>query len=108
VNIYIVNNVTGGYYTEIRSSYHLTAIEAGKAYAEAMLSVGDDPVIVELVRLDTSTLEAVTLKFFEGTAESLEGEEDDNEEADREAAMWAAATAEALAQAKAKTGAGVA
>jgi len=100
MNIYIVNHVTGGYYTEIHSSYHLTEAEAGKAYDEAMLYIGDDPSIVELVRLDTSTLEAVTLKFFEGTM-------DGNEEADQEAAMWVAATAEALAQAKAKRGAEV-
>jgi hypothetical protein len=82
MNIYIVNDVTGGYYAEIRSSYHLTEAEAQKAYDEAMLNIGYDPSIVELVRLDTSTLEEVTLKFFEGTMENLEGEdkEDDGNE----------------------------
>ena len=82
MNIYIVNNVTGGYYTEIHSSYHLTEAEAQKAYDENMLNIGGDPAIVEIVRLDTSTLDRVTLKFFEGTAGDLEGE--DEEEVDED------------------------
>lgn len=75
--IYIVNHVNGGYYTEIRSSYHLVESEAQKNYEATLLRVGEDPTVVELVRLNTSTLESVTLKFFEGTIDNIEDEEDE-------------------------------
>ena len=79
--IYIVNHVTGGYYTEIHSSYHLVESEAQAYYDENMLNVGEDLAIVELVRVDLNTLESVVLKSFEGTMDDLdEGEEDDSEE----------------------------
>lgn len=83
--IYIVNHVNGGYYTEIHSSYHLVESEAQAYYDENMLNVGEDPTIVELVRVDLNTLESVVLKFFEGTMDDLdEGEEDDSEEEEDE------------------------
>jgi len=77
--IYIVNDVTGGYYTEIRSSYHLTEAEAQKVYDEYMLNVGDDPAIVQLVRVDLKTLEEVVLKSFEGNSDALKDEEEEDE-----------------------------
>ena len=77
--IYIVNHVVGGYYTEIHSSYFLVESEAQADYDENMLNVGEDPTIVELVRVDLKTLEAVTLKSFEGTMDDLE-EEDEEED----------------------------
>jgi len=83
--IYIVNHVVGGYYTEIHSSYHLVESEAQADYDENMLNVGEDPTIVELVRVDLKTLEAVTLKSFEGTMDDLEEEEEDEEEEDEDA-----------------------
>ena len=51
--------------------------EAQKYYEAALLRVGEDPTVVELVRLNTSTLESVTLKFFEGTIDNIEDEEDE-------------------------------
>ena len=77
--IYIVNHVTGGYYTEIHSRYFLVESEAQSDYDECMLKVGDDPTIVELVRVDLKTLEQVVLKSFEGTMDDLEEEEEDEE-----------------------------
>jgi len=78
--IYIVNHVTGGYYTEIHSSYFLVESEAQADYDENMLNVGDDPSIVELVRVDLKTLEQVVLKSFEGTMDDLEEEGEEEEE----------------------------
>jgi hypothetical protein len=78
--IYIVNHVTGGYYTEIHSSYFLVESEAQADYDENMLNVGDDPSIVELVRVDLKTLEQVVLKSFEGTMDDLDKEEDEEDE----------------------------
>ena len=81
--IYIVNHVVGGYYTEIHSRYFQVESEAQSDYDENMLNVGDDPTIVELVRVDLKTLEQVVLKSFEGTMDDLdEGEEDEEEEDD--------------------------
>jgi len=77
--IYIVNYVTGGYYTEIHSSYFLVESEAQADYDENMLNVGEDPSIVELVRVDLKTLEQVVLKSFEGTMDDLEEEEEVDE-----------------------------
>ena len=82
--IYIVNHVVGGYYTEIHSSYFLVESEAQADYDENMLNVGEDPTIVELVRVDLKTLEQVVLKSFEGTMDDLEEEEEDEEEEDEE------------------------
>lgn len=73
--IYIVNHCTGGYYTELHSSYHLAESEAQTYYEETLLNVGEDPTIVELVRVDLNTLEAVTLKSFEGTMDDIEDED---------------------------------
>ena len=79
--IYIVNHAVGGYYTEIHSRYFLVESEAQSDYDECMLNVGDDPTIVELVRVDLKTLEQVVLKSFEGTMDDLEeGEEEEEEE----------------------------
>ena len=80
--IYIVNHVTGGYYTEIHSSYFLVESEAQADYDENMLNVGDDPAIVELVRVDLRTLEQVVLKSFEGNSDALEEGEGEGEEED--------------------------
>ena len=75
--IYIVNHVVGGYYTEIHSRYFLVESEAQSDYDECMLNVGDDPTIVELVRVDLKTLEQVVLKSFEGTMDDLEEEDEE-------------------------------
>ena len=83
--IYIVNHVVGGYYTEIHSRYFLVESEAQADYDENMLNVGEDPTIIELVRVDLKTLEQVVLKSFEGTMDDLEeGEEEEEEEEEEE------------------------
>lgn len=76
--IYIVNHCAGGAYAELYSVYLLTETDAQACYEETLLNIGGDPTLVELVRLDTSTLEAVTLKSFEGTMDDIE-EEDEEE-----------------------------
>ena len=78
--IYIVNHVVGGYYIEIHSRYFLVESEAQSDYDENMLNVGDDPTIVELVRVDLKTLEQVVLKSFEGTMDDLEEGEEEEED----------------------------
>ena len=78
--IYIVNYVGGGYYAELHSSYFLEEDKAQAEYDENMLNVGDDPSIVELVRVDLKTLEQVVLKSFEGTMDDLEEEDEEDEE----------------------------
>ena len=70
--IYIVNHCTGGCYAGLYSAYHLTEAEASANYEETLLNIGGDPTLVELVRLDLSNMEAVTLKSFEGTMDDLE------------------------------------
>lgn len=78
--IYIVNHCGGGSYAELYSSYHLTETDAQACYEETLLNVGGDPTLVELIRLDTSTLEAVTLKAFDLMDDIAEGEEEEGED----------------------------
>jgi hypothetical protein len=80
--IYIVNHAVGGYYAELHSSYHLVESEAQAYYEETLLNVGEDPAIVELVRVDLNALEAVTLKSFEGTMDDIENEDAHEEDED--------------------------
>ena len=74
-SIYIVNVSVGGYYVEQHSYYHRTESEAQESYDECLESVGDDPTTLELIRLDTETLDAVTIKTWSGTREDLEDED---------------------------------
>jgi hypothetical protein len=78
--IYIVNYVCGGYYTELHSSYFLEEDKAQSEYAGSLRNIGDDPTIVQLVRVDLKTLEEVVLKSFEGTMDDLDKEEDEEDE----------------------------
>ena len=73
--IYIVNHTTGGYYTQNFSSYHHTEAEAAEAFEKCKASVGEDPYLIELIRLDTATLEATTITGWEGTFEDFEEED---------------------------------
>ena len=75
--IYIVNHTTGGYYVTASSSYHHTEEKAREDFTESVGGVGDDPAHVELVRLDTETLETITLDWWEGTAADLDEDEDE-------------------------------
>jgi hypothetical protein len=73
-DIFIVNVARGGYYVEQHSYYHRSESEAAESFEECKASVGDDPTVIELVRLDTETLDAVTINGWEGTALDLEDE----------------------------------
>jgi hypothetical protein len=81
-SIYIVNVSVGGYYTEQHSYYHHTESEAQSSFEECRASVGEDPTIIELVRLDTETLEAVTITGWEGTFDDLDEEDGYDDEDD--------------------------
>jgi len=76
-DIYIVNFTTGGMYPSNESSFHLVESEAHAAFAEFMDSVGIDPVMIELIRLDTVTLEATPIRGWEGNMDDLEEEEEE-------------------------------
>jgi hypothetical protein len=80
--IYIVNRAVSGYYAELYSSYHLVESEAQAYYEETLLNVGEDPAIVELVRVDLNTLEAVTLKSFDWLVAATEDEDAHEEDED--------------------------
>lgn len=79
--IFIVKHSTGGYYTTSSSYYHHTEEEARLDFEDAKASVGEDPAYIELVRLDTETLEAITLDWWEGSLTDIE-EEEGEEDAD--------------------------
>lgn len=75
--IFIVNHAISGPYTQCFSSYHHTEEEGQESYDECMESVSEDPNMIELIRLDTETLDAVTIHSWEGTADDMEEDEDD-------------------------------
>ena len=79
-SIYIVNVVRGGYYTDMRASSHRSELEATESFEACKAAVGEDPALVELVRLDTETLDATTIAGWEGTIDDLEDEEDEEGE----------------------------
>ncbi len=87
--LFIVNHVISGYTPECYTYYHRTEAEAQASYDECMESVSMDPVLVELIRLDTSTLEATTIHSFEGTMDDLgEGFGDEDEDGDGDEDDW--------------------
>jgi len=75
-DIYIVNVARGGYYTEQFSRYYRTESEAVESFEECKARVGEDPMVIDLVHLDTETLKAVTIAGWEGTFDNLEDEEE--------------------------------
>jgi hypothetical protein len=79
-SIYIVNVSVGGYYVEQHSYYHRTESEAQESYDECLESAGDDPTTLELVRLDTESLDVTTIHHWEGTIDDLEEDPEDGEE----------------------------
>ena len=88
--IYIVNYIRGGYYVEVHSTYHHTEEEAKSAFEKqksfvGKSSVGIDPSLIELVQLDTTTLEEVTIYHWfnmltEDDLDERGDTEDDGEE----------------------------
>lgn len=75
--IFIVNHAISGPYTQCFSSYHHTEEEGQEFYDECMESVSVVPNMIELIRLDTETLDAVTIHSWEGTADDIEEDADD-------------------------------
>jgi hypothetical protein len=75
--IFIVNHTISGMYPENWTSYYRTEEEASDGFDECVASASEDPNLIELIRLDTETLEAVTIKTWEGTCEDLEDEDGD-------------------------------
>ena len=79
--VYIVNHaITGGTYVESSHWFHHTEEEAVESFEESKASVGEDPALIELIMLDTDTLEAVTITGWEGTNEDLEDDEIEDED----------------------------
>jgi len=74
-SIFIVNHSIGGPYAQCFSSYHKTEADAAEAFFECKQSVGEDPELIELILLDTETLDATTICGWEGNVEDLEAEE---------------------------------
>ncbi len=80
--VYIVNHaISGGTYVESSHWFHHTEEEAVESFEDSVNSVGEDPTRVELICLDTETLEAVTITGWEGTFDDLDEEDpEDGEE----------------------------
>jgi hypothetical protein len=71
--IYIVNHsISGGSYVENYSSFHHTEAEAVASFEESKASAGEDPYLIELIVLDTETLDATTITGWEGSIEDYE------------------------------------
>ena len=81
--IFVVNMASSGYNTQ-SSYYHRTESEAHESFGECMESVGDDPTMIELVRLDIGTLDATTIRGWEGTAADIACDMRNLHEADEE------------------------
>jgi len=70
-DIYIVNVARGGYYTEQFSRYYRAESEAVESFEECKARVGEDPMVIDLVHLDTETLKAYTITGWEGTFDDV-------------------------------------
>ena len=75
--IFIVNHAIRAPNIQCYISYHHTEKEGQEFYDECMESVSEDPSMIELIRLDTETLDAVTIHSWEGTAADIEEDEDE-------------------------------
>ncbi len=72
--IFIVNHTISGMYPENWTSYYRTEEEASDGFDECVASASEDPNLIELIRLDTETLDATTIRGWEGTCDDLEDE----------------------------------
>ena len=73
--IYIVSIATVAARTELRSTYHPTEAEARASFDACMESEGEDRTLIELVRLDTATLDATILEIWDGTVNDTDDED---------------------------------
>lgn len=70
--VFIVNHSISGPYSQSWHSFHHTPEEAASAFFDCKQSVGEDPAMIQLIALDTETLDAVTHCEWEGTVFDLE------------------------------------
>lgn len=63
-SIYIVNHTICAPYPETWSSYHHTETEGSDAFDECIENATEDKNLIELIRVDTETLDATTLKTW--------------------------------------------
>ncbi len=74
--IYIVNIATVESSTALRSLYLRTEAEARASFDACMESEGEDCTLIELVRLDTDTLDATVLECWDSTGSAREDDDD--------------------------------
>ena len=72
--IFIVNHSISGPYTESWNYFHKTEEEAAGSFVDCKNSVGEDPALIQLIALDTETLDATTYCEWSGNIEDLESE----------------------------------
>lgn len=73
--VFIVNHSISGPYTESWHYFHKTEEEAAASFVECKQSASEDPNLIQLIALDTETLEATTYCEWSGTCFDLEEEE---------------------------------
>ena len=73
--IYIVNIAAVASRTELRSTYHPTEAEARASFDACMESEGEDCTLIELVLLDTETLDATILEFWDGAVNDTDDDD---------------------------------
>ena len=73
--VFIVNHAISGPYAQSWNYFHKTEEEAAADFVDCKRSVGEDPALIQLIALDTETLEATTYCEWGGTCEDLEEEE---------------------------------
>ena len=73
--VFIVNHSISGPYTESWHSFHKTEEEAAEAFVECKQSASEDPNLIQLIALDTETMDATTICEWSGTCFDLEEEE---------------------------------
>ena len=82
--IYIVNHALngGGPYVELFSTYHRDEESGAAAFEECKRSASEDPNLIELVCLDTDTMETTHITGWEGTSDDLDVLHEEEDEDD--------------------------
>ena len=74
--IYIVNIATVDSTTALRSLYLRTEAEGRASFDACMASEGEDCTLIELVCLDTDTLDATVLELWDGSGSAMDDDDD--------------------------------
>lgn len=74
--IYIVNIATVDSITALRSLYLRTEAEGRASFDACMASEGEDCTLIELVCLDTDTLDATVLELWDGSGSAMDDDDD--------------------------------